>query len=498
MTAMSAIELQKAQPAPRLGTKAQALAIFLLCAVAIRLPFLGDYNADVDEQLYSLIGNAMLHGALPFVDLWDRKPFGLFALYALAHAVGGPSPWAYQIFATGFVVLAAMLLRHLARRLADDATATGAGILFLLLFAIYGSHSGQTEVFHVPAMLAMAILVRDPGGPRAVSRALWAMAIGGVALQVKYTVLPQCLFFGLWALWDQWGLHPSLARTARLGALFAMLGVLPTALVGLSYLAIGEWDAFWFANFTSFFDRAPGPEGRFPADHLLFTFPLVTLCLAGLYGALRLRAPADRRSYAFFLLWLAASLATVYLPSTVYAYYFAALVPAVVLVALPVLDRRGPARLAPLILAIAGCSALLFYPVRMEASQRHRQAMTRLTAQIAPHLGAPPDCLWVFDGPTALYTATNSCLPTRFIYPDHLNNALERDALGVEQLGEVRRILDKRPAVVVTADRPFTVQNEEVLAFVRHRLERDYSPEPGARIHSRQLTVWIRRAARRE
>ncbi|MEC7422484.1 MAG: hypothetical protein VX648_08835, partial [Pseudomonadota bacterium] len=54
-----------------------------LFALAVRFPFLGDHNADIDEQLYALIGSQLWHGQLPFVDLWDRKPFGLFLLFGL-------------------------------------------------------------------------------------------------------------------------------------------------------------------------------------------------------------------------------------------------------------------------------------------------------------------------------------------------------------------------------------------------------------------------------
>ena len=94
-----------------------------LFALAVRFPFLGDHNADIDEQLYALIGSQLWHGQLPFVDLWDRKPFGLFLLFGLADASGLPAPWSYQLFATIFIVLGALLLRRLALLLVDTTTA---------------------------------------------------------------------------------------------------------------------------------------------------------------------------------------------------------------------------------------------------------------------------------------------------------------------------------------------------------------------------------------
>ncbi|MBO6767788.1 MAG: glycosyltransferase family 39 protein [Erythrobacter sp.] len=489
-----------AESSGRFRSRGDALSVVLLltaCALVVRLPYLGDANADIDEQLYSLIGNAMLDGKLPFVDLWDRKPFGLFLLYAFAHAIGGPSPLAYQLFATGFAVLGAMLTRHLALTLVDRATAMGAAVLYVILMAIYGPHSGQTEIFHVPAMLAMALLVRDPEHPQAIGRALAAMLIGGLALQVKYTVLPQCAFFGLWALWGQFRQHGSVVRIAKLGAVFAALGILPTALVGLFYLAIGEWDAFWFANFESFFDRLPSPTGRLVAADALFLLPLGGLVVLGAYAALRLRVPVDKRGYAFYASWLLACLATVFLPSTVYAYYYAALVSPAILLGMPFLDRRGPLRLGPLAVVIALFFSLLYYGTRIDATQRSRTGMEQLSETIAPLVDDKSRCLWVFDGPTALYRETGSCLPTRFIYPDHLNNALERDALGIRQIDEVRRILAQRPPAIVTADIPFTAQNEDVRALVTETVSTEYELALRAGIQVRTISVWVHRDATR-
>ncbi len=469
------------------------VALLTLGALVVRLPFLGDHNADIDEQLYALIGSQMLQGQLPFVDLWDRKPFGLFLLFGLADASGLPAPWSYQLMATGFIVIGALLLYRLALLLVDSGTAAVVALLYIVLMTIYGSHSAQTEAFHVPAMLAMALLVRDTRHPNTLGRAWFAMLIGGLALQVKYTVFPQCLFFGLWALWGQYRAGRPLPQLAAIAAGFAALGLLPTLGVGLFYLAVGGWEEFWFANFVSFFLRAPAPMGRFADDYAIFLLPLMVLTIAGLYGRFRMKAPEDGLTYTFFWGMLGAALATVFLPSTVYAYYFAALVPAVLLVALPFLDRRGPVGMAPLLAAMIACIGLLYLPQRFEASQDHRAAMDKLVAAIRPHVDGNSACLWVFDGPTALYTTTKSCLPTRLIYPDHLNNALERDSLGLRQIDEVRRILGTRPPVVVTADRPFTIQNEQVLGHVRTTLPQGYTIITEQRIHDRGLKVWLRR-----
>jgi hypothetical protein len=386
-----------------------------------------------------------------------------------------------------------LLIYGLAREQVDRASAAAAGVLYLLFLALYGSQSGQTEAFHTPMMLAMLWLVHDCRRRDTARRAVLAMFIGGLALQIKYTVLPQCLFFGAWALLGEWRMGAGLPRLVRRAALFALLGVLPTVLVGLFYLWRGHFDAFWFANFVSFFDRVSPPNGRLRHDLLIGYIPLALLVLPGLYAAFRLPPPRDRGAYRLHVAWLLAALASVLLPGTVYGYYYAALVAPAILVALPMIDRKGPLRFVPVVLLLLFATQL-YNPIGRHAnSLAERRAEARLSAAVAPFVGAERDCLYVFDGPTVLYRTTGTCLPTRFIYPDHLNNALETPALGIDQAAEIARILANRPGVIVTASEPVTVQQPRNLALIREATERNYRPLITITQHSRELTAWVRR-----
>ena len=107
-------------------------------------------------------------------------------------------------------------------------------------------------------------------------------------------------------------------------------------------------------------------------------------------------------------------------------------------------------------------------------------------------MGPDGNCLYAFDGPTALYRLTNSCVPTRFVYPDHLNNVLEARALGIDQPGEVARIMATRPGAVVMANNPVAPQNPLSLQAVNEALHAHYVPTANADLYQRRLTVWIR------
>ena len=471
-----------------------AFALVLATALATRAIWFGDPVAEFDDQLYSFVGWRMTHGELPFADWWDRKPFGLFTLFAFAHLVGGPDAIAYQLLALVFVMTGAMPVFDLARRLSGAWAGVISAALSVVLLAAYGSQTGQSEAFWVPMMTGMVWLLAGPDHKHARGRALLAMLLGGLALQVKYTVLPQCAALGCWALWQEHRRNPAPTALAIRAAVFAALGLAPTVAIALLYLAAGEFEAFWFANFVSFFDRIPADIGRLPTHNAVAAVPLALLGAGGCYAAARFTPPAQRQLFALALTWFAATAVTVFLPATVYPYYFAAFAMPATLVAAPLFDRKGPGRIVPGLVFFLGMLWLIHLPEARARSVEERAALADLTEAIAPHVG-PQDCLWLYDGPTVLYRLTDSCVPTRFVYPDHLNNALERDALGTDQAEEVTRILATRPAAIVTASRALTPQSADVAAIVQQALSADYRRSTQVTMHERELTVWLRKGS---
>ncbi|WP_394270144.1 hypothetical protein [Qipengyuania sp.] len=472
----------------------RTIVVVALVAIiaAVRLPWFGNAVADYDEQLYSLIGAQMLDGRLPFIDLWDRKPFGLFAIFAFSHWALGPGAAAYQTIAALFVLAGALLVYALSRRLVDAASSLVAATLYILLLSAYGSYSAQSEVFHTPLMLLALWLLHAPGHRAAAPRALLAMLVMGAALQIKYTVLPQCLLLGAVALHSAYRRGAGIGTLAGLAGAYAVLGLLPTMLVAGFYLVHDGFEAFWFANFESFFARS-GMTGEGRWLHLAYgSAPVWGLAALGFYAAMRLNPPRDPRLYALFCGWMLASLATVFLPSTVYLYYNAALAAPAALMAVPLIDRRARAGCMPAVLLIAGMVHIVDPASGWRTTARAETAMDDLAAAIAPHVDGQSRCLWIHDGPTVLYRLSGSCLPTRFIYPDHLNNALESGALGSSQGAEVARILRQRPPIIVTTADPVTPQNAEVEALLRTTLRSRYRPLIEREVLGRRTTAWRR------
>ena len=100
------------------GQSSRRYALFVMAVVAValltRFQQFGNPIVHIDEQFYLLVGDRMLHGALPYVDIWDRKPIGLFLIYAAIRELGGSGILQYQLVATGFAIATALVVERLA------------------------------------------------------------------------------------------------------------------------------------------------------------------------------------------------------------------------------------------------------------------------------------------------------------------------------------------------------------------------------------------------
>src|SRR6202012_91450 len=110
----------------------------------------GDPIAQIDEEFYLLVGDRMLHDhVLPYIDIWDRKPVGLFLLFAAIRLLPGDGILAYQIVATVFAAATAWIIAATARRIgANREGGLAAAGVYLLLLSLLGGRGGQTPVFY--------------------------------------------------------------------------------------------------------------------------------------------------------------------------------------------------------------------------------------------------------------------------------------------------------------------------------------------------------------
>lgn len=487
---------------PRMPALAADAMLMLLIAFALRCWWFGDPVIQTDEQFYLLVGDRMLHGAVPFVDIWDRKPVGLFLVYAAIRSLGGGGILQYQLVATLSAAGAALLVVRIARLHASAAGARLAGAAALLWFIVYDGAGGQAPIFYEPlvagaALATFRVMLDDhPSARRLLERGLAAMLLLGLAIQIKYTAMFEGIGFGLMLLWRGRRAGLGTFRLAGAAALWVAAALAPTALAFAIYAHAGWGEAFAYANFRSIWERPPTSPVKLVARlaaTLALAFPLLAAAAAAW------RRPAERpdvvRTRRLIASWLAAALVGFVSVGALYQHYFLpVLLPLAALgaPAFQAVSRRSvaPVRWRPaLALFTIGALIACGMSIHRLRSRGNGAEVAALVAAIRPRLA---DRLYVFDGDPVLYYLTGSPLPTPFAFPHHLSHRIYATSLNIDPAAEVRRIMAERPSVVVSLARQDRSGDPATWAVMRAALARDYRPVAAVSGHNRTHIVYAR------
>ena len=456
-----------------------------LAAILSRLITFGNPILYTDEEFYFAVGRAVSNGALPFVDIWDRKPIGLFLLYALPASLPGQfGIWLYQAMALACAGTTAAVVGRLADLAGWKRGGTLAGVAYLVWVTIAGGQGGQSPVFYNLAMALAALLIVRQEAPARWQGAL-AMLLVGMAIQVKYTVALEGVYFGLWLLLVEWRRARRALVVIAWGSALVGIALLPTVAVIGVYAALGALPAFVFANFESIFARHSDPLGVEIANLAKAAAILVPL-LAMAAGARRHATDRVIKPDIFLTGWLlVALLAFAVLPPWTDHYTLPVMLPAAVLAAGLVSRLRGRRIAIGLIVvaALAGQASLII--------DRQRRGTPAQFARLVEAIGRGPGCLYVYSSSSMLYPATERCAVSAYVFPSHLTRDRENGSIGVDQLAELRRIFARAPAVVVMGP-PYDGERPDIRAAALGLLGKDYRLASHVRLGRKQVVVYRR------
>lgn len=454
------------------------LLLLLALALLHRAPAMLFHDLNLDEGLYRLIGARLAAGHAPYLDLWDRKPVGVFLAVAALERLAGGSLAAFRIATALAVGLAAWLLALLLRRLWPmlPEAALPAALLHILFSLENGGFGMNTELVFTPASLAALLLglrALEHAGRPGLAHAVAAGLLLGLAVQIKpFAVFDGLAWLGLWLLaWQTMAPRPPPRRLTRLLAAAATGALLPTLAVLAWYGAIGGLEAWIEANITSTIGLVHGaaPPFNWPglAEGLRRFAPLVLAAAATLAAAPWLLGGAAEWRAAAGLFWWLGCMALMLLFGRRFAdHFFLQLLPALAAVAgvglalfwrrlargRPLLARRGGLALALAALLLGGRLLLGGPALAAEVLWRRHAAglphwgdgSATLAAALAPRLAGPQELL-VLGRWLELYRLTGSLPPTRFPFAHHL-------VLGyapVDGPAEMARILAAAPRFIV-------------------------------------------------
>lgn len=467
-------------PDSRIGSTRLGLFLLLgLAALLIRFPTFGDPNYHIDESFYLLVGQRMHDGLVPYVDIWDRKPAGLFVLYWAITFLG--DVYAYQLVAGIFAWCTAFVIALIVHRFAGQVAAVLSGVVYLCLIGALAGGGGQSPVFYnlfvaLAALLVMDALSKEADAPRP-WRDYSAMLLCGLALTIKPTAVVEAVFFGLVLLLVHWMQNRNFVGLFSYGIRLVIFGLLPTLMIWTAFLAVGAFDEYWFATIQSIFltDQLPD-EGRWVrARYLLYIvwYP-VLLAVAG-QVILHTRAPPGKRAYPSFITgWFLAALLGFMLVPNYFDHYAIPLATILSIAAALVFERKitGP------ILGVVACASLLLisgYPIRqLERTKASSSGLDEATQIIASNLSE--GCLFVYDATPSLLRPFDDCHATKYVFPEHLSNRREAQAIGEDPSRLISEILKAKPSVIVKPVQPsIDTPNIQTLEILGDYLAKDYS-----------------------
>jgi hypothetical protein len=412
------------------------LVQFLIVAgvgLALRFATFGDPNLYIDESYYLLVGHEMHAGAIPYVDIWDRKPLGIFLTYWLFAAFPN-GVLAYQIGAWLSASLTAFFIVRIACRWAPPRAALLSGAAYLATASVLLGLGGQSPIFYNSFVSGAALLMFRYGDDRSDRSLYAAMLLLGMALTYKQPVVFEAAFFGLLGL--------SIHRDWRKAAISIALGALPWAVISLWYFAAGHWHEFFHAMVMANLNRPSLPSDLVAENALMVAVELCVLVGSVIFAFVFCRDTFPARTMGPWI--LAAAMGFLSVPFFVEHYALPLIVP--LCIAASAAFARKPA--GPLLaVMVIGVAAMIAEPFNFARYQQSKASFARMVAAIGP-IGAG-ERLLIYDGPPLLYHAAGTRPGSVLAFPGHINNIYERDVSHIPTVPELRRLIAAEPSVVV-------------------------------------------------
>ncbi|QCE34529.1 hypothetical protein FAI40_03765 [Acetobacteraceae bacterium] len=441
--------------AEKLTAKSPWLVPLLLLAWAIllRFPNFGSPIVDADQNWFLYVGGQMLHGSLPYVDLWDRKPIGLFLLYAPFNFFGEYRFWAMELGATFFAWATSCLIYRIAAPLTSRIAGFLAGLIYFPFLNSFTGYSAREAVFYNLFVLGAFALVlfrldKLKENPALLLRiGMEAMLLFGLALDLKTSVVFEGIYLGCVLLFFCWKSQKSIVKLFGFCTLWVSCALLPTVLSALFYVFIGHWNDWYFANVISFFQQGQSrPIEPILRWCIVMAFSLIIILLANQNLRKTNASKIKRESLLFIAGWAFAATLIIAIVGASKRFtipYFPIL--CLLFAFLWEVERIGK--------IIAGCTFIIICLIGLYTFNLHITSAEDLNRYYARKLlmTEHPGCLLEYGEEEIqdITETTATCRLTRYPYPNHLGEPREQGALGLKsELDEIKHIIAQQPRYI--------------------------------------------------
>lgn len=470
--------------------------ILLIFAALLRFQTFGNPLLDLDEEFYLFVGGQLLEGQLPFVDIWDRKPFGLFAIYAFFHLFGPWRIFAYQIGALLCLWGTALCVRAMALTIASAEGAFAAALIYEIWPNLAHGEGGQAPIFYnLLVAIAMLLIVRrlpnlQQNPQECQKTGCLVMLLFGLSMQIKYTTVFEGIFAGIYLIWCLWKSGYSINKILLSASAWVLCAIIPTVSVFIFYFMDGYGHEWWFANIESIFHRtSPSPK---ELKHnilkmLIVLYPLLLGWIASLL--LQRNIKKEQKPYFYFLnAWAVSAIVGVALFGTWFKHYALPIfVPVSIQIAPLFYNKIG--RLFAIFLTILGTiwgQKILWKEGKYYKNQRIFNEIKNAISS------SPPGCIFIYEGPVIIYDSLPYCRLTNHPFPAHFHSKIENNATGMDTQIEIEKILAQKPKYIITQEPQIDDENIAVRNMIYKNIYENYSKLHNVDLIYSSIAIYIR------
>jgi 4-amino-4-deoxy-L-arabinose transferase-like glycosyltransferase len=219
----------------------RGFGLLFALTLAVRFPFFFPAVLAWDESTFILMGQSILDGHLPYVELWDLKPPLAFAFYSLAIALFGKDLVGIRLAGTLCVVATAVLVSLLTGKLWNRQSGLIAATLTIVAISLLpaGQATMTEHVVLVPLLGATYLLISR-------NESLGTLFLTGIlmatATLVRLNIGYVAIVVGIYLLATSIRLP---ATALRRMAAYSAGGMLVVIMTWLPYLLAGQPQVWW-------------------------------------------------------------------------------------------------------------------------------------------------------------------------------------------------------------------------------------------------------------
>jgi 4-amino-4-deoxy-L-arabinose transferase-like glycosyltransferase len=205
---------------------------------------------STDSGVFAYCGQQMLQGGLLYRDCWDNKPPLVYALNALAIALGGNTPESIWLFQASWITLTGFVFYLVLRRIWGHRLAFFITFFFLatLLYPSYYQGGNLTETYVLlPLILMMGAFYHYLSTGKRLDL-VWIGFLAALAFLLKPTYLAISLATGLTVLYLD-ASRRKLRLLLEHALLLLVSAGLPLIVTAVYFAIQGAFRDFWFAVF---------------------------------------------------------------------------------------------------------------------------------------------------------------------------------------------------------------------------------------------------------